>query len=44
MHIIVNVLSWSYLLGIVWTWIVVPLTNYLALRTWVFGKPQSPVR
>jgi len=44
MHVVVNILSWSYLVGILWTWIVVPLTNYLALRTWVFGKPQSPVR
>jgi putative flippase GtrA len=44
MHVVVNILSWSYLVGILWTWIVVPVTNYLALRTWVFGKRQSRVR
>ena len=31
MHIIVNILDWSYLFGIAWTWLVVPVVN-LALN------------
>jgi putative flippase GtrA len=44
MYVIAHLAHLPYYLGLVWTWIVVPAMNFLALRLWVFASSARALR
>ncbi|MGB8843680.1 MAG: GtrA family protein [Aliidongia sp.] len=41
MYVVTNVLNWSYLIGIAFSWVLVPMINYTLLQLWVFSHRRA---
>jgi putative flippase GtrA len=41
MYVVTNVLRWSYLIGIAFSWVLVPMINYALLQLWVFRHRRA---